>query len=304
MPTPSEMQLQILPSYGIDEQKWNDCLNNSSNALVYAEPVYLNNMTENWDGIIADDYAAVMPVPWKKKLGIKYCYHVPFTQQLGVFGETVTENLVNECYELMLQFFKYGDYSFNYKNRFAKGKASANYTLSLASNYKSTSFFYDDKLKADLNKAGKNNLEYSIAKAGEAINLYHQLYGNRFAHLTENDYKNFYNLCLLKEKENNLVVRKVSSAQQVLAINLLLKDKHRLYNLLSCTTTEGRKLLAGHFLYDKIIQEFSQSGLVLDFEGSDIAGVAHFYKSFAAINQPYTKVHFNSLPKFLRLLKR
>ena len=61
---------------------------------------------------------------------------------------------------------------------------------------------------------------------------------------------------------------------------------------------------AGHFLLDNIIKEFSQTGLVLDFEGSDIPGIEHFYKSFGAINQPYNKIHFNRLPYFLRLLKR
>jgi hypothetical protein len=108
----------------------------------------------------------------------------------------------------------------------------------------------------------------------------------------------------LKEKENNLVVRKIKEANTTMAINLLLKDKSRLYNIISCTTPEGRNRLAGHVLHDSIIKEFSQTGWVLDFEGSDIPGVAHFYKSFGAINQPYTRVHFNSLPKILHLFKR
>ena len=299
------MKLQFLPSYKIDESKWNECIKGSINPLLYATSTYLNAMADNWGGIVVDDYAAIMPVTWRQKFGIKYCYNAAFTQQLGVYTKSAEENYVDDCYALMRQNFKYGDYSFNYKNHLSNHDSTHNnFIISLASNYRSTSFFYTDKLKADLTKAANNSLDYNKGDAEEAINLYRGLYGSRFEHITERDYKNFHDVCKLLEKENNLIVRKISSGQKIFAINLLLKDKFRIYNLMSCTTTEGRSKLAGHLLYDAIIKEFSQTGLVFDFEGSDMDGVAHFYKSFGAINQPYTKVHFNQLPKLLRLLKR
>ena len=61
---------KILPSYKINKQKWDDCIKNSSNPLIYAASVYLDHMADNWDGFIADDYRLVMPVPWRKKYGI------------------------------------------------------------------------------------------------------------------------------------------------------------------------------------------------------------------------------------------
>lgn len=298
------MQLQLLPSHKIDTQKWDECVKNSSNSLMYASSVYLNNMADNWDGVIVDDYTAVMPVAWRKKFGIKYSYHVPFVQQLGVFGENIETDCIRECYQLILQSYKYGDYFFNYKNEFTLGQACSNYILSLASNYRSISFFYDDKIKPQLAKAANNSLEYNKANADEVINFFVELYAERLTGITQNDYKNFYALCVIKEKENNLIARKISSGEKSFAMNLLLKDKHRIYNLMSCITQEGRKLFAGHFLYDNIIKEFSQTGLVFDFEGSEISGIAHFFKSFGAINQPYTKIHFNNLPKVLQLFKR
>jgi len=136
------------------------------------------------------------------------------------------------------------------------------------------------------------------------INFFIELYAERLPSVAENNYKNFYTLCSIKEQEDNCIARKISLGGKNYAMNLLLKDKHRIYNLMSCITPEGRKLFAGHFLYDNIIKEFSQTGLVFDFEGSEIAGVANFFKSFGAINQPYTKIHFNMLPSFLQLFKR
>ncbi len=298
------MQLQLLPSYEIDKQKWDDCLSNSINPFIYASSVYLDHLTENWDGIVDDDYNIIMPIPWRKKYGYKYCYDVPFVQQLGVFGKTLQQNDIHECIKLMLHSFKYGDYSLNFMNNIKSGKVTNNYMLSLASNYRSTSFFYSDNLKANLNKAAKQAFEYSSAKAEDAIDLFMNVYAEKFSHVTSTNYKKFYELCKLKEEENNLIVRKVSSNKNILAMNLLLKDKYRIYNIMPCTTQEGKAVSAGHFLLDNIIKEFSQTGLILDFEGSDISGIERFYKSFGGINQPYIKIHFNRLPYFLRLFKR
>ena len=298
------MELQLLPSKNIDKKKWDECLNSSSNPLIYASSAYLDCMADNWDGIVAEDYSFIMPIPWRKKFSIRYCYKVPFIQQLGVFGKILKEDNVTACIKLMFESFRYGDYSFNYLNKVNDGKRCSNYMLSLASNYRSTSFFYSDKLKSDLSKAGKNQLGYQSGNADEAIDLFRELYAERTQGITANDYDNFYRLCNLKERENNLIVRKISLDKNVLAISLLMKDKFRIYNLISCTTQKGRNALAGHFLYDSLIKEYSQTGLIFDFEGSDIPGIKHFYKSFGAIEQPYSSIHFNRLPYLLQLLKR
>jgi len=298
------MQLQLLPSEKIDKKKWNECLNNSSNQFIYASSDYLDCMADNWDGIIAGNYELIMPVTWRKKFGIKYCYKVPFMQQLGVFGKTFSQHDIDSCIKLMQESFKYGDYYFNNLNNVKNGSIHSNYILSLASNYRSISFFYTDKLKADLSKVKNNPLHYELSNAHEAVAIFRSLYAEKIPEVSSTDYDNFSFLCDIKKKENNLIVRKISSNKNILAIALLLKDKFRIYNLLSCTTQEGRGMFAGHFLYDSIIKEYSQTGLIFDFEGSEIPGVKHFYKSFGAINQPYTKLHFNKLPYPLRILKR
>jgi hypothetical protein len=296
------MELQLLPSHKIDKTKWDECLYKSPNNLIYAGSVYLDHMADNWDAIVGDDYNLIMPIPWHKKYGIKYCYSVPFIQQLGVFGKSLDE--IENCYRLLHESFKYGDYAFNYMNAVTNGRPHTNYTLSLASNYRSTASFYSSKLQADVSKATSNKLEYVNAGAGEVITLFRRLYAEKIRSVSAADYKNFHTLSLLKEKENNVVARKIISGKKELAMVLFLKDKLRLYNLMSVTTPEGRSLFAGHALYDNVIKEFSQTGLVLDFEGSELAGVQHFYKSFGAIPQPYTKIHLNRLPLLLKLFKR
>ena len=55
------------------------------------------------------------------------------------------------------------------------------------------------------------------------------------------------------------------------------------------------------FLVDELIQQHADSNYQLDFEGSEIEGVARFYNGFGATNNPYFyyKKYNNKLLKVL-----
>jgi hypothetical protein len=86
-------------------------------------------------------------------------------------------------------------------------------------------------------------------------------------------------------------------------VALILRSKGRLYLLESTTLPKGRELQANHFLVDAVIREFASQQLIFDFVGSTIPGIAHFYKNFGAVNQPYYFFYLNKLPWPLRFLK-
>lgn len=298
------MQIEIFSSNNIDKQKWDDCIKNSSNPLIYATSVYLDNMADNWDGFIAGDYNLVMPVPWRKKYGIKYCYKVPFIQQLGVFGKNFKQDDVDVFIKQLQKTYQYGDYAFNYLNQVKNAQQRNNYILLLSSKYEILKQFYLSHLEKNLQKTKNFSLKYEEGEMNEAVEMFRKLYARRIKHVTINDYKNFSTLCSLKQKENNLIVRCVKNNNETLASILLMKDERRYYNLMMLATQTGRQQSAGAFLYNELIKEFSHNGMMLDFEGSDIAGIEFFYKGFGAVNQPYYTMHVNNLPFPLRFFKR
>ena len=79
-------RIEILPSDKINQYAWDQCVRNNSNGLIYTTSVYLNQLSEQWNGLVLNDYETIMPLPWKKKAGIRYCYTPPFIQQLGITG--------------------------------------------------------------------------------------------------------------------------------------------------------------------------------------------------------------------------
>ncbi|WP_315816464.1 hypothetical protein [Paraflavitalea speifideaquila] len=55
--------------------KWDRCIADAPNGLIYGYSFYLDKMADNWDGLVLNNYEAVMPLPWKKKWGIYYLAH-------------------------------------------------------------------------------------------------------------------------------------------------------------------------------------------------------------------------------------
>ena len=71
----------------IDFEKWDACVANSFNRLIYGFSWYLDVVCDDWDALVLNDYEAVFPLPKRKKWGIEYVYHPFFCQQLGVFSK-------------------------------------------------------------------------------------------------------------------------------------------------------------------------------------------------------------------------
>jgi hypothetical protein len=159
---------------------------------------------------------------------------------------------------------------------------------------------------ADATKHGFSPHYTSIFDPAEAIAIYRDTYRKQLSHVTHKDYDKFLKICLLLQKQDLLLVRAVykdPSRYQLLAVTLLLKTNNRIYLLLPTTLPEGKKKQANHFLLDQLIREFAGQDLILDFEGSDIPGIARFYKKFGPVEQPYFFYRFNHLPWPLRLFK-
>ncbi|HNP23576.1 MAG TPA: GNAT family N-acetyltransferase [Panacibacter sp.] len=298
-------QIDIISSSSINREKWNNCIRNSSNPIIYAYSYYLDHIAENWHGVIVNDYEAVLPIPWKRKFGIRYCYHIPFVQQLGIFSTTNLE-VQDDLLKNLFRFVRYGDYIFNHGNSWIKNMASHNnYILNLSPGYGQISALYKKDLSQNLKKASREDIIYTQESIENAIQLYKELYSERTAHVVDGDYNNFLSLCNTLAPTGNAFARKIVNIENdTLAVVLLLKDEHRLYNIMNSTTEAGRKTEANHLLFDRVFNEFAGSNMLFDFEGSDIPGIKNFYEKFGAQSQPYYSIHFNRLPFPLRLLKQ
>jgi hypothetical protein len=299
-------KLQILANDKIDAAQWDLCVQRAENGLIYSTYEYLNSVCDNWHGLVIDNYEAVMPLPWRKKWGIRYLYEPPFIQQLGITGNKIPEEVLSTVFS----FAKYGDILFNFSNAaFAQTITPAtrtNLVIDLSQGYESISSKYKKDLQQNIKKAQQEQTSVSVDNDIKiAIASYKKHYNERFRHITEKDFASLERLCLSLSQKRRCFTRTIlSGSGELLATGLFLKDEKRIYNLMNTTTVLGRKKEANHYLLDSILKEFSGQSLLFDFEGSDLPGVKSFYEKFGASTQPYFQYHFNKLPFPLRLLKR
>lgn len=279
--------LQTIPSAQIHIEKWDACIA-MHQAPIYCRFHYLQTMATQWTALVLHDYQAVMPICYRKKFCIPYSYTPAFIQQLGWVGKPIATKQIASAVKKIVWL---GDVMLQHSNNWfeAAKETKTNFILPLNKSYAAIAAGYKQDLIGNLKKAAKENLVYNSSEnISEAIDLYNRFYGNRMQGVKQSDFDNFKTLCNKLQQTRECLVRTVNRHNgDLLAVAVLLKDAHRIYNLANSTTPQGRKVEANPFLMDNIIREFAGSNLLFDFEGSDLPGVKPFYEKFGAVNEPY-----------------
>ncbi|MEN9548264.1 MAG: hypothetical protein RIR12_855 [Bacteroidota bacterium] len=295
----------------IDSKKWNDCVSASVNSLIYGHTQFLDAMADNWDGIIINDYTAVMPLPWRKKYFIKYLYQPAFIQQLGLFyKENIPPFVWQDLFKMLQSRYRFVDINVNSSNEKLALLCSPlvernNYVLDVQNQYVKIASGYKKNFKKNLLKAKRTILLYNADYSFEMlINKFKNEQQPKSPHVTNFYFDQLINLAALWKEKKQLVVRTVSNKEGTLLAGVMLfKENRRLYNIVSYTSKAGRNCEANYFLYDSLIKEMCGENSELDFEGSDISSIAFFYKSFGAVNKVYFKITYNAIP-FYNIIRK
>ncbi|MFC4262069.1 hypothetical protein ACFOWM_04210 [Ferruginibacter yonginensis] len=304
--------LQLIQHQHIDFVKWDNCVKNAHNSLLYVHSFYLNIASNNqWHALVLNDYEAVMPLIYRKKYGISYLYQPAFLQQTGIYSavqlsKTDQQNFINKAIGL----YKFIEININYNNEISSIEhlyiaQKNNFIIDLQQGYSVIKKNFNTIFNKNIKAANNKQLQYQECNDADAvIDLYEQLYANRVTSFKKSDFDFIKKIAAHAALHYQLIIRTVTYQNNTVAAALLLKDDYRLYNIISCITAQGKKLCANHFLYNALIKEFEGQPLILDLEGSDVKGIAAFYQSMGAINQPYTFIKYNQLPKLIRLIKK
>jgi hypothetical protein len=300
--------IQILPAHQINCTKWDACIEKNENGLIYAQTRFLDTMADNWHGLVIGDYTTVMPIPWRKKWGIRYAYVPAFMQQQGFSGELNESELIRAM-QLLTQWISYGDFNFNFSNTCLQNTFPAiscrnNQKIFLQKKYADLYQHFSSDAKRNIEQSVKENLQIETEWNEDIWNIFHQQM--KYPHAPNlQEMQQFKQVCTQFASTNQCIIRWISNKEkQLLAAWVGLKDCRRIYNLLNLTTPLGRKTSANYFLINHLIQTFSEQPIWLDMEGSELPGVHSFYKNWGAQNETYFQLHLNQLPIPLRWIKR
>ena len=275
----------------IDFVKYDRCISESENSLIYAYSWYLDIVAENWDALVLADYEMVMPLTHRKKYGISYIFLPPWVQQLGIFTTIeIKEEIIREFLKAIPGKFKLVDVLFNYDNQFSDKYLSRrdNFILNLSSNYEFLFADYNKLRKRSVRKAQKLKLNIEeVEDAKSLINLFKRNKGTEL-NREQSDYEMLHQLILKGTEQQKVEILRVVGRNKILLGGVVFfKNKNRIIYLFSAVSKEGKESQAITSIIDSIIRKYSDGNMILDFEGSMIPNIAKFFKSFGGVLENY-----------------
>lgn len=302
-------RIKYLTHPQIDKTKWDHCIDNAGNGLIYGYSFYLDAMAGNWDALILNDYEAILPLTWKKKYGIHYLYQPFLTAQLGVFGNNITGELVETFLKAIPAKYKYWDIYLNHQHVYPLANFNiyqrSNYVLDLNKPYEELYAAYRENSKRNIRKA--QQLGCSLHK-DFAVERVIELAWQQMHHHTKEAAANAEKFKLLYKQlhtqQKAVTYGIVSAREELLASCVFFFSHHRAYYILVGNHPDGKTTGASHALIDGFIKEYAGKNLLLDFEGSDLSNLAFFYSSFGAVEEKYTGIQLNRLPFYLKWMKK
>lgn len=290
----------------IDSAAWNECVKDSSLELPYAFTWYLDIVCENYGALVLNDYEAVMPLPFRNKMGINYIYQPFFTQQLGICGSIdISKALIQDFLDAIPATYKYVDLHFNERNKIGDNSYfSMRHTshLNLNTDYESIAKGYNSNTKRNIKKATQNQIEY-IDSAEELIDIFSRQKPQSQTGLAEKDYDKLKAIVAEchRRKVGHIAVLKVK--EEIAAGVFMIKMDKKIIWLFPVLNQKFKDQLVLFSLTDQIIKEHANKDFILDFEGSMIPSVQRIYDGFGAEKIIYPHYKVNNLPWYLKWMK-
>lgn len=283
----------------IDREKWDRCINESNAPRIYALGWYLDRTSPGWDAMILGDYEMVLPLPKSRHRGFQAVMRPLFSQQTGPFtsGEKALKQLEDMIRKIPAPYRMVelslvsgtGKYLKNLPYRMRK-----NYVLDLDSKG-SFRDSMNENTRRNIRKSRNNDL--LLDRNLDVETLVSFKHKNEIVSLKRKHY------AILRDLLASVHERKAGMAWGVrnrqgalLSVVYLLKYMKRYYYLVSASNKEGKEKRAMFYLLDSFLEQDHAEGSVLDFEGSDVPGVARFFQGFGARPEPYPHLRINRLP--------
>lgn len=298
-------KIRYIEGPGLDKSRWDVIIRDDPNGSLFATSLFLDLMTDGWDAIIFGDYEALLPLPVRKRWGYGYVHTIPFCGPFAVYGPAASHININAMLDAIPAHFIRCDV-----NLWAGGPCPSdwevqprtNYLLDLSEEYEIIRSQFHSSCRNLLNRGLSDGLKI---EHGFPIVSQVSLAGTHggLGETAQRDLLRFQRLCEQWPKVGPLYTLAVKSYEgQPITGAVFLRSHARLHYLLGWSSQEGRRKNASRFLLDEIIRMHAGRPITLDFEGSDIPGVAQFFASFGAVPKQYLLLRRDNMPTAVKIL--
>ncbi|GAB3315584.1 hypothetical protein GCM10027299_04820 [Larkinella ripae] len=301
----------------IDTSAYDRCLARSPQRLLYAFSWYLDAVSPGWELLVEGDYERVMPLPVRRRYGVKAVVQPLFCHQLGVFAahETPDAAVLGRFLQALRTRFHYVPaYQFQAANTPALMADSGhllpmtNHVLNLQKPYEALAAGYSKDRKTNLKRGLLQNWEFAETDAiGPLIALFRDHNTTGIGRVAPDAYDKLQRLVRVLQERQQVRIRVARRNDRIEAGCLLITDVNRIIHLFCSASPEGRTGNARTVILDQFIREYAGQPLLFDFESPEVENLAAFNRSFGAESEAYVRLVSNQLPgpvRFLHQLKK
>ena len=311
--------VKILPAQDIDPLEWDQFIDSSLQANIYAQYWYLSTLTPDWYAVhfLKNNHViAVMPYITERKFFQSYI-NTPFAiQQLGLYTLNEIFPDIDEISRILLQWLKqcaFISYRFNIFNtpHLESGleklslQKQITHLLSLNQSYDILYDNFSSNHRRNIKKAHKNGI--TIREDNDIDTLIELFKRSREGLSGIYNTLQFIQLKDIYRSGQHRNACKIYSARnadgKIIAGGLFLFYKQSIVYVFGASADEGRQTGAMTTVFDHLIRDHANQDLTLDFEGSQVPSLARFYRGFGGKEHSFLHL-FSDKRKYLLKIKQ
>lgn len=301
------MSVTVVEYTQLNEREKEKFAKKMADGSLYQQLWYVACLSDNqFYLVVYGDLEAVLLVPFRKKMGVRYAYRPLFLQKNIFYGDASKFEVLVAALQKTVRF---GDIALDQlggKNIFDTVFSRTNYELPLDKPYTELRQSFSKNHKRNINKSKCLSIK-ETTDVTALLTIFEAEKTTSFKpKALKNIRKTIHQLVQNTAVKPYLKIMNAYDDGDVVGAFLLLHYNYRIYYLLGTSKKHMTSLSdkALYRLFDDLIQTCAGTKTILDFEGSDLPGVARFFRGFGAQETHYYAVKWNKLPFPLNRLKR
>lgn len=276
--------ISIIPHNRIDRNKWNEAVSRHAeqhNWFMHSD--YLDALSKRWIALVYGNYEAVFPL-FNGFAFSKTFYQPFFTRAFAVLGSEDSE-IQEEMAHMLKGLNANGGYSVEGNDFLEPNAVYQKLDVTLCS--------YSNNTKRNIKKAIGAGLEIVDIPISDFLKFYKSETTKRIKSYKTKHFAMLSKILKSEQSKERLILRSVNKNGEVLSIAAILENGDKALYLCAAVNESGKQFGASHFLVHQLIESNKSKWTELDFGGSNVEGVARFYKSFGATDCGYTQLRLS-----------
>lgn len=268
------MKIRLISREEIDTTKWNSCVHFAINGNVFGYKWYIDAITKDWEALVEDDYASVMPLIWKKNwLGKKRLYIPSLMRESGIYSANpLSEKRVSSFLEAIPNTYRKAaiqvdQFTLPPNNQNWSIEKKNNHLVYMNRPYDTLSEQFSDKTEIQLALARSANLRPTNSLKPEKIADFYKAHSKEY---TKENYHAYLRIMYnVLHRGWGFASGVVDSKDKLLAVNFLIFSHGRLVSFLPVVSKEGQGVGALEFLVNLIFHTNANRQVLFDYNESE-----------------------------------